>query len=665
MKPEANNNPACKASALSSSTDKLSNTWSGNLAGVLFFDLGNTFNKKQNTIEVSEQGGIKSEKFNFLQIIKAAQHYFKIMGNDSLYPNALKNKFLLTFADVVYQTLPVLLIAPLASALGSNGSLLSIGILTSGLVTCWLIRSWANRNRELIDETIFRRAWRTCENEFLKKHMSRSLLSQADLGYNDKVTKVKEQGNRLASFTQRSIEITGYLSAASLATLGIMTSLPLAGLAIIGCSTLYLANYYRYATDFNTTEDKISEIRRSYWYKRGHITTPQSVRDLKLLGKEERAITNVDNEDNQLAQPRLIDTKKLVTRNTLPSILSLATNISVLTYAGVQTYFGGMSSEILMQIISLALYTEFQLGLATKAVSLLMQDYAVVREALSIDKQAEPETNPTTKYVHLSPEKAPIIEFKDIGYKSQTGKVILENINLTISPGRVYGFCGKSGAGKTTLIKLLTGELSPTSGKITLNGEDITNIHPADRKKIFRYLAQDYATFESIPIAETIRLGKLDEQNGEAFQNAIKIAQVDFIEGDIEKVVAAPEGLFKNAQPLSLGERQRVAIARTIIANSPVLIMDEPGASLDHDNEDTILEEIILSTRDQTEPKIFILISHRFANLKKADHIYFFTRGEGITEQGTHEKLMNDNNHYAKLAKKEISINAIEKEPEY
>lgn len=565
-------------------------------------------------------------------------------------PKAFYAKCRLSLAETTYQAVPVLLVAPFAQALARQDIVTGV-ILGAALAACWKIREWVVSRRDYINENFFRKTWRVVENHFLKQHLSRSLETIRSSEYSDKVTKVREQGQRLASFSQRLFDLSTNVINVTIAAAGLAAYNPLAAVAILSVGALALSNYVRYARDFNKTEDSVAEARRGYWHRRSFVSSTQPVREVKLLGKEAQAIESVNEADMQLATPRLEDTLRLTSRNQISGALSFAANVSIVGAAAIYTYLGELASESLMQIISMTLYSGMQLALMSKSISDMLQDFVVVREALAIDQQGEPERIAGKVYQRLTPGKAPLIELKDVTYAPEGSPAIIENLSLVLEPGKVYGLCGESGAGKTTLMRLLMREISPTSGDILLDGMSISEIDPEDIKAATRYLAQDYVDFESYSVRKAVSMGLRPgtEDEEAAIEAALEKAAVDFISmDDIDTIIGVD---FSNARDFSGGERQRLAIARTLIGESSLLVLDEPTSRIDHDHADHIFAHLL--AKDPEHPRTVIIISHRYANLRETDYTFFLKKGVGVSEQGSHEELVALDGDYARLFRRE------------
>ncbi len=240
----------------------------------------------------------------------------------------------------------------------------------------------------------------------------------------------------------------------------------------------------------------------------------------------------------------------------------------------------------------------------------------------------------TTGQVH-SLKKITSLSFNDVSFKyNDETNPALEHISLAIKPGETVAFAGPSGAGKTSLIKLLLNLYQPTNGSIMINNLPMQAIKADDFKQKLSYVSQDTQLF-----AGTIRANLLfvnpeatDQECLEALTHAAAISLLE--RGDQGLDTKIGEGGLK----ISGGEKQRLAIARALLRKPDVIIFDEATSSLDSITEKAITETIknIVATRPNL---ITILIAHRLSTIMHADQIYVLEKGH-ITEHGTHEELL-------------------------
>lgn len=233
------------------------------------------------------------------------------------------------------------------------------------------------------------------------------------------------------------------------------------------------------------------------------------------------------------------------------------------------------------------------------------------------------------------------IEFKDLNFKFNEARKVLEHINLTIRSGEKVALVGPSGAGKTILVRLLLRFYSPSAGKILIDGQDIAIVTQDSLRKNISMVPQDPILFHRT-LAENISYGKPDAAEKEV-KKAAKLAHCD------EFIKSLPLGLGtyvgERGVKLSGGERQRVAIARAILKNATMLILDEATSSLDSHSEMLIRDALDNLMVNRTT----IVIAHRLSTIQKMDRIIVIDNGR-IIEQGTHRQLLKKKNSlYKKL----------------
>lgn len=234
------------------------------------------------------------------------------------------------------------------------------------------------------------------------------------------------------------------------------------------------------------------------------------------------------------------------------------------------------------------------------------------------------------------------IVFENVSFKyPNTEKYVLENINIRIPAGEKLSVVGKNGAGKSTFIKLLCRFYKPTKGRITIGGVDIENIGDEEYNKLIAAVFQDYQNL-AFTIGENVSMGRA--------KNNVELLLCDIGLGTL--INRLPNGadtyltrsFDSNGVELSGGEGQKLAIARAVYKNSPILILDEPTAALDPKAESEIYDSYFRIAAKKTT----IFISHRLSSSTVADKIALFENGK-IMEYGTHTELMKNDGEYARM----------------
>ena len=235
--------------------------------------------------------------------------------------------------------------------------------------------------------------------------------------------------------------------------------------------------------------------------------------------------------------------------------------------------------------------------------------------------------------------KSSRIELRDVSF-SYGNKKIIDQVSLTIPEKTTTALVGTSGSGKTTLCNLIARFWDVDQGSISLGGHDVRDYSYDSLIRNFSFVFQSVYLFEDT-IANNIRFGKPEASQEEVIEAAKKAACHDFI-------LSLPDGydtkIGEGGASLSGGERQRISIARAIIKNAPIIILDEATANVDPENEEALMQAIQALTRDKT----IIMIAHRLKTVEHADQILVLDQGR-IVEQGKHQDLLAKQGIYSKF----------------
>ncbi len=312
-------------------------------------------------------------------------------------------------------------------------------------------------------------------------------------------------------------------------------------------------------------------------------------------------------------------------------------------------------------IIFLAVLSDWKIGLITLPVVVLLQNYfvrlmdslwssgAIVRayyesfadaEEMAVILNTPYEITDKSKQI-LSKAKGEVVFDKVTYIYENNNSKVLDNFSLVIPVGQKVAIVGSSGAGKTTFVRLLMRLFNISSGKIMIDGIDITNITQENLRQQIAFVPQDPVLFHRT-LMENIRYGRRDA-NDEEVLNAAHLSHCD------EFIDALPYGyetyVGERGVKLSGGERQRVAIARAILKNASILILDEATSSLDSHSESLIQDALQTLIKGKTT----IVIAHRLSTIREMDRIIVIEKGK-IIEDGNHEELLKkENGLYKKL----------------
>jgi subfamily B ATP-binding cassette protein MsbA len=240
------------------------------------------------------------------------------------------------------------------------------------------------------------------------------------------------------------------------------------------------------------------------------------------------------------------------------------------------------------------------------------------------------------------------IEFDNVTF-AYDNEPALSNVSLTIEPGQLAALVGPTGAGKSTIINLIPRFYDPNEGVVKIDGEDIKRFRQKSLREQISFVLQDTLLFHA-PIWQNIAYGKPDARRDEILRAAELANVTEFVE-------KCPDGfdtmVGERGLTLSQGQRQRIAIARAIIRNTPILIMDEPTSGLD-----AVSEKLVVDALDRLmEGRTCIIVAHRLSTIRRAN-VIFVVKDGAITERGTHDELMNKNGLYSELHRVQFETEA-------
>ena len=366
----------------------------------------------------------------------------------------------------------------------------------------------------------------------------------------------------------------------------------------------------------------------------------QGIRQIKAYGRQDHEDVRFADRAEDLRQGTLGIMRAWANYNPAMSFLAAMGNVGVLWFGGLAV----MREEITTgQLVGFLFYLMlfYEPVARLHGLNQMLQSARAAGERVFDILDHEPENTVTRPNELQEPISGEVI-YEGVHFEYEKERLVLKDINLHATPGEMIALVGPTGAGKSTLVNLLPAFYETTRGKITIDGQDTSSISLASLRRHIAVVSQEPFLFNGT-ILENIQYGKLDATKEEV----VSAAKAANCHGFITEL---PEGyqsrVGERGVKLSVGEKQRVSVARALLADAPLLILDEATASVD-----TATERLIQEALERLmEGRTTFVIAHRLSTIRKADQILVLKDGE-ITERGTHPELLELDGLYAKLAR--------------
>ncbi|MCX8082710.1 MAG: ABC transporter ATP-binding protein/permease [bacterium] len=356
---------------------------------------------------------------------------------------------------------------------------------------------------------------------------------------------------------------------------------------------------------------------------------------VKILGMEEKEIRKFEEKNSELREYGIMAQKL---SGIVPPLMNFLNNISFAIIGGIGGLFVIKNIITIGTIASFINYVRF----FTRPLNEVANQFNVIQGAIASAErifeimEEEKEKEDTEEEVRIDDIKE-TIEFRNLWFSYKDENYVLKNINFQISPGKLIAIVGPTGAGKTTIVNLLARLYEINKGEILFDGTDIRRIKKESLRSIFGVVLQDTYLF-SESVRENIRYGNLEATDREIEEVCKAINADEFI---LTLPLKYDTVLSDGAQGLSHGQKQLIAIARAILSNPKILVLDEATSSIDTKTEMTIQKSMSTLMKGRTS----FVIAHRLNTIKNADLILVIKEGE-IIEKGTHRELMDKKGFY-------------------
>lgn len=362
----------------------------------------------------------------------------------------------------------------------------------------------------------------------------------------------------------------------------------------------------------------------------------ETIRDLKSSKAEQKYLEGL-NRKIEVLEGRSIKTELGAAMFVVPAQMILKLGIVSVALVGSMRLISGELSLVTFFLFLLVVSRIYE------PMSFSLQNLAAMNSLqINIDRMNEINESPSQiGETDFSP-KGYDITFDHVGFAYNSGETVLKDVSFTAKQGEVTALIGPSGGGKSTAAKLAARFWDIDRGKITVGGADVSKVDPEKLLTAYSIVFQDVTLFNNT-VMENIRIDRKDATDAEVIQ-AAKEAMCD------EFISKLPQGyqtvIGENGSALSGGERQRISIARALLKDAPIILLDEATASLDAENETEIQQAI----SRLVERKTVLIIAHRMRTVENADKIVVLSGGT-VAEMGTPAELMEKNGAFARMVK--------------
>ncbi|MGI5062175.1 ABC transporter ATP-binding protein [Treponema denticola] len=350
------------------------------------------------------------------------------------------------------------------------------------------------------------------------------------------------------------------------------------------------------------------------------VDTVQGLREILIFGKEKKYIEKVTADTLRLNKKEIRDGRFKGLHSLIINLITSAVLISTILLAHSEVIAGSLKPEMVSVVIIFSLFAFVPIMSVSVTAGAMNISNGAAKRILDILEE-EPAVKDRVPYIPQNKSSVKgNIEFKDVKFSYEKGTEVLHGVNFTVKAGESIALTGESGAGKSTIANLLMRFYEPDSGAIYIDGKNIKDIHQNSLRDIIAYVPQDVYLFNKT-IKENISLACPDASD-EEIKQAAKVAMADGFIKRLEQGYDTNVG--ERGVQLSGGEKQRIAIARAVLKNSSILLMDEAVSNLDSESE-ALFRQALNNIRKN---KTIITIAHRPSTIKEADRVVKIENGK-------------------------------------
>lgn len=567
-----------------------------------------------------------------------------------------KKAFLITvFANVLYSSVIIptvyldkLFIDTILKSIGSpdiGPAMRIIFYIVFGRLLIGIFTGLMSRLAGNYDDILSREFASKLEALMAQKYTSLDIPTIEDPEFQDRYQKIQQEGSGRAyrlvsSFADFPGSVTGVISSLSIffffqpfiVVLAIITLIPQ-----FLVDAKLVRRRYRINEQLRTTQRLNGML--SYYLIRA-----KSYLELRLLQASEYLIDRLVNAQNRINTTyNTLSRERIISRSlaVIPqNIFSYSLDIYFAYNALIQKISIGTAQAYIRAISS---FNTNLFNLAGTIIQFYENFLYVADLAWFLDLQSSADLSGTTSFVD---NQVHSIKFEDVWFKyPHSDNFVLKGVTFEILKNENIALVGLNGAGKTTIIKLLTGFYKPTKGLVSINSVSVTDYSKTDLWHILAVLFQDFESYD-FSARESIAVGNISQiDNSPEIRKFAQLADIDDWIMTLTKQYDTPlSPYYENGIKPSSGQWQKIGLARSMFKDSLVLILDEPTSNVDPQAEEEIFDHVLKLGQE----KILIFISHRFNTVRRADRIFVLEKGT-ITEHGTHTELLRKKRTYAKL----------------
>lgn len=522
--------------------------------------------------------------------------------------------------------------------LQQSGTLLALVAISSSILLIAVLRGACSYYQSYLTAKIGYQMVYTLRSE-LFSHLQRLSLSFHNRARSGEIlNKLTSDTNALKDVFAESVltVATHVLTVFSMFVIMFILNWQLSLIVLATFPVLFIALYGLYK--------KIRVTVRSQRKQEGRIAsrvseTLRSVPMIQAYGREQYERERFDDANSQTMQQSIRSARLEAGASRMAEIIAAIGITIVVLFGSLQVLKGNMTLGDVL-IFSAYITSIYKPVRHIAKLSTKFSKASVSIERISEIFAIEPDIEDSPDAIVAPPLRGEIV-FDQVGFGYEKhGQAVLRGISFRIAAGQKVALVGSSGAGKSTLANLILRLYDPQQGQILIDGIELRRYRRESLRSQLGIVPQAPVVFGA-SIRENIAYGKLDASDAEIEQAARQACAHDFI-------VRLPEGyatvVGEGGSTLSGGQRQRISLARAIIKQPSIFVMDEPTAALDAESEDSIRNTILTTLADHT----LLLIAHQFSTIKDFDHILVLKDGL-ISEQGTHKQLLSNKGHYFHL----------------